>query len=75
MPVILVKQARLQERKKAMKCPLCNDTVHVDYNLHSEGFSNGVLECGACGAVWSVSLGVTSIVRDRKGNDSFKTAA
>ena len=62
-----------------MKCPICNDTVHVDYNLHSEGFSDGVMECGACGTIWSVIFGVTSIVRDRKGKsfslDSFKAAA
>jgi transposase-like protein len=38
-----------------MKCPLCKSSKHVEIDLHSEGFSEGVYECGDCSGVWAVT--------------------
>ena len=47
-----------------MMCPVCRNHDHVEIDLHSEGFSEGILECRVCGTVWSVNHGLTEVVKD-----------
>ena len=47
-----------------MNCPICRNNDHIEYNLHSEGFAEGIMECGICGTIWSVNHGSTKIVKD-----------
>ena len=47
-----------------MKCPVCKNHEHTDLDLHSEGFTEDIMECRICGASWSVNHGVTEIIRD-----------
>lgn len=36
-----------------MKCPECKERQHIELDLHSDGFSENVRECGDCGAMWT----------------------
>jgi uncharacterized Zn finger protein len=56
--------AARHERRISMKCPVCKHHEHVDIELHSDGFTEGIMECPICGTMWSVNHGVTEIVRD-----------
>lgn len=47
-----------------MRCPVCKNHEHVDIDLHSDGFTENIMECPTCGTIWSVNHGVTEIVRD-----------
>jgi uncharacterized Zn finger protein len=47
-----------------MKCPVCKNNEHFDIDLHSNGFTENIMECPTCGTVWSVNHGVTEIVKD-----------
>ena len=47
-----------------MKCPVCKNHEHADIELHSEQFSENIMECPVCGSMWSVNHGVTEIVKD-----------
>ncbi len=47
-----------------MQCPVCKHHEHVDIDLHSDGFTENIMECPICGAIWSVNHGVTEIVKD-----------
>jgi len=48
-----------------MKCPVCKTLEqYVDIDLHSEGFSEDIMTCRICGAVWSVNHGMVEMVRD-----------
>ncbi len=47
-----------------MKCPVCKSQDHLDLDLHSNGFTEDIMECRVCGTIWSVNHGVTEIVRD-----------
>jgi len=38
-----------------MKCPICNSIKHVEVDLHADGFSQDILECGDCGGLWTSS--------------------
>lgn len=52
-------------RKENMSmCPVCKNHEHVDINLRSEGFMEGISECRICGSIWSVNHGMTEVVRD-----------
>ena len=46
-----------------MKCPLCKSRKHVELDLHADGFSQDVRECGDCGAVWTFSGEVRKIIK------------
>lgn len=48
-----------------MKCPLCKSREHVEIDLHAEGFSQDVRECGVCGGVWTFSGNVMKIIKER----------
>ena len=47
-----------------MKCPVCKNHEHVDFNLHADGFDEGIIECPNCGTIWSVNHGIIEIVED-----------
>ncbi len=36
-----------------MNCPFCQNREHVEIDLHADGFSQDILECGDCGGVWT----------------------
>ena len=48
-----------------MKCPLCKSSKHVEIDLHSEGFSGGVYECGDCNGIWTVTNDSLKIIKGR----------
>jgi hypothetical protein len=50
--------------KLIMKCPICKTNEHVDYDLHSAGFAEDIMECRVCGSSWSVAHGATELIRD-----------
>jgi hypothetical protein len=52
------------KRRRSMMCPVCKNHEHTDINLRSEGFREGISECRICGSIWSVSHGMTEVVRD-----------
>ncbi|RII30340.1 MAG: hypothetical protein CXR30_08480 [Geobacter sp.] len=48
-----------------MKCPVCKThEQYAEIDLHSEGFAEEINTCHICGTIWSVSHGVTNIVKD-----------
>ncbi len=48
-----------------MKCPVCKtQEEYFELDLHSAGFTEEIGSCKICGTVWSVSHGVTNIVKD-----------
>lgn len=47
-----------------MRCPVCRNSEHSDIHLHSEGFTEDIMRCPSCGAVWAINHGVTEIVKD-----------
>ncbi len=38
-----------------MKCPVCKSREHIEIDLHADGFSQDIRECGDCGAIWTFS--------------------
>lgn len=52
-----------------MKCPLCQSREQVSIDLHADGFSHDICECGACGAIWTVTEQGKKIIkgRDQRG--------
>ena len=55
-----------------MKCPLCKSREHIEIDLHSDGFSQNIRECGDCGGVWTFSGKTMKII---KGCDNKKVNA
>jgi uncharacterized Zn finger protein len=47
-----------------MKCPVCKSQEHVDIELHSDGFTEDIMECPGCGTTWSVNHGVIELIKD-----------
>lgn len=47
-----------------MKCPVCRNSDHTDFDLHAKEFAEDIKKCGVCGTVWSVSHGLIEIVQD-----------
>ena len=47
-----------------MKCPVCKNTQYIEIDLHSEQFSEDIVECKVCGSMWSVNHGATEVVKD-----------
>lgn len=48
-----------------MKCPVCKTLEeHAEIDLQSDGFAEEINTCSHCGTIWSVSHGVTNIVKD-----------
>lgn len=45
-----------------MKCPVCKKNEHVDINLHADGFSENIMECGVCGTLWSINYEGAEVV-------------
>jgi uncharacterized Zn finger protein len=40
-----------------MKCPTCTKTTRVEVSLKADGFAESLLECGHCGAIWTLKGG------------------
>ncbi len=57
-----------------MKCPVCNSHEHVDIDLLSDSFAEGIMECRVCESSWAVNHGVIKIVNDTQ-RKSFLGAA
>jgi len=47
-----------------MKCPVCKSYRQSGIDLHAEGFTEDIIECGTCGTTWAVNHGLTEVVRD-----------
>ena len=47
-----------------MKCPLCKSREHVEIDLHADGFSQDVRECGDCGAIWTFSGNTLKLIKE-----------
>ena len=47
-----------------MKCPLCKSREHVEIDLHADGFSQDVRECGDCGAIWTFSGNKLKVIKE-----------
>lgn len=48
-----------------MQCPVCKSHNEcTDSDLHSAQFSEDILECGICNAVWSISHGTLELIKD-----------
>ena len=47
-----------------MKCPVCKNTQYIEIDLHSEQFSEDIVECKICGSMWSVNHGASEVVKD-----------
>ncbi len=56
-----------------MQCPGCKQHEHVGIHLHSDGFAEGIMKCPSCGTMWSVSHGLTEVIKDPQEN-SFLAA-
>lgn len=35
-----------------MKCPLCNNRLGIEIDMHSDGYADNLLECAVCGTIW-----------------------
>ena len=55
-----------------MQCPRCQNKKHVEIDLHAEGFSQDLCECGTCGCVWTCS-GAESKVLKNASSSKTKT--
>ncbi len=51
-----------------MKCPVCKKAQYVEFDLHSEQFSEDIVECTICGSMWAINHGATEIVKDTQEN-------
>ena len=49
-----------------MNCPICNNSEHVEVDLHADGFSQDAFECGDCGGLWTYSGTDLKIIKDRE---------
>lgn len=47
-----------------MQCPVCKSFKNSEIDLHTEGFYEDLFECATCGSSWSVSHGLTEVVKD-----------
>ncbi|ACM20653.1 hypothetical protein Geob_2299 [Geotalea daltonii FRC-32] len=47
-----------------MNCPVCGSNEHLDINLQSESFFEGIRECTVCDSVYAVNRNVANIVKD-----------
>lgn len=46
-----------------MKCPNCDHRNHLEIDLHADGFSTDLLECGECGVLLTANGLELEIVR------------
>ena len=56
-----------------MKCPVCKSHEHVELGLHASGFAEEIVTCKICGSIWSITHGMTEVVKDAQKN-SFMQA-
>lgn len=46
-----------------MNCPNCNSKEHIDIDLHADGFSQSLYECGDCGSIWTYSGSEPKVIK------------
>lgn len=47
-----------------MRCPVCKSFKHKEMDLHVDGFYEDLYECAICGSTWTVTHGLTEMVKD-----------
>lgn len=47
-----------------MKCPVCKNHKHDSLDIHTDGFTEGIITCSICGTAWSVNHGLQEIITD-----------
>ncbi|WP_303721021.1 hypothetical protein [Malonomonas rubra] len=47
------------------KCPICKSSKHVEIDLHAEGYSEDVYECGDCGSIWAYPHNALKVIKGR----------
>jgi transcription elongation factor Elf1 len=51
-----------------MKCPVCGHQDHEETSLQSQQFTEEIRKCRVCGSTWSVSHGLTEMIKDSQEN-------
>ena len=51
-----------------MQCPVCKHLKHKEIDLHADGFDEALCTCTVCGSTWTVSHGLTEVVKDTQKN-------
>jgi len=51
-----------------MKCPVCRSYSSQEVDLHSEQFTEELVNCNVCGSEWAISHGLVEVVRDAQKN-------
>lgn len=57
-----------------MECPVCKQTKHIQIDLHADGFTQNVEECGDCGSVWCASGSELTLLKGRDPKANFARA-
>lgn len=57
-----------------MKCPTCKSRKHIEIDLHSDGFSSDLRECGDCGSIWTFSGNVMKVIKEGQKTPAKKYA-
>lgn len=47
-----------------MKCPVCKSYQQSEIDLHTDGFTEDLIECATCGTTWAVNHGLAEVVKD-----------
>jgi len=50
-----------------MKCPSCN-SKHLEIDIHADGYSANVLECGDCGCISTYSGNSIKVLKEKSMN-------
>ncbi len=58
-----------------MNCPVCKSSKQAIIDLHAEGFSEQIIECGHCQTVWSINHGVAEVVKDSQARSFLEATS
>lgn len=47
-----------------MQCPKCGNRTRVEVHLRADGFARNLLECGGCGALWTLKREEAVLIHD-----------
>ena len=61
----IFKTKRSKKGKKAMKCPICDNSSGIEIDMHSDGYADDLFECTNCGAVWVTDLEGTMLLNKK----------
>jgi uncharacterized Zn finger protein len=48
-----------------MKCPICSNQNRIEIDIHSDGYSDNLLECSNCGALWINEFGEITLLNNK----------